>query len=180
MRYILYYLVCFTILFSCNSDDYNPITKNENLCSLEVLGIGIESQDPFYSIRTPNPFLTATHRWLWENNNENLKVFSKGEVSDDAVEYSVFEFSFNENCCITPVLLSNFNIETELILNTTTNEYETVNNIFNYSEDTFTVKVEEYKENEILKARVIYNNNPNLSKNIFVELVTDNNIEIPN
>ena len=48
------------------------------------------------------------------------------------------------------------------------------------SEDTFTAQVEEYKENEFLKASVICNNNPNLSKNIFVELVSDNNREIPN
>jgi hypothetical protein len=180
MKYFFYCIICFALLINCNSEDDCPIEEEENLCLTKDLGIGIENQDPFYSTPTPSTFLSATRRWLWENINGNLKVFSQGEVSDEAVEYRVFEFSFNENGCITPVLFSKFSIEGSVVLNTTTNEYDYLEYIYNYSEDTFTVQVEEYKENEFLKASVICNSNPNLSKNIFVELVSDNNREIPN
>ncbi|WP_299015100.1 hypothetical protein [uncultured Polaribacter sp.] len=178
MKQILYCLVYSAILFSCNSSNYNVADEENNLCYTEDLGIGIESKDPFNAAPKPNPFFSATHKWLWGNTNENLKVFSRGEVSDEAVEYSVFEFSFDENGCLVPVLFSTFIVETEITLNPATNQHEIINSILNYAEDSFTIQVEAYKENELLKAKVSSSNNLNIEKNIFAELIPENKEKI--
>ena len=175
MKPILYSLLC-VLLFSCE----NPVVDIQSLdCLTYDLDIGIEHQDPYYSNPIhPDLAMTAIDRWLWKIENDTLKIFSKADVSDETVEYHVYVFSINSKGCLTPVLYSNFDIEIEIVLNQTTNEYESFSHISKYSEDTFALKVEEYIGNQLLKARITYDTKKHAPKDIYVELIQDNYYEM--
>ncbi len=192
-KIVLLSSIAFSLLSACHSDD--PLSSIENTeqtaiidssstieldgCEVEYVGIIEENRDPFYTIQTPSLFMEATRIWLWQENDGILSVFSRGDVSDETVEYSVYEFSVDEKNCLHPLLYSNFQIEVEIVLNPITNIYDFLSHKYNYSEYNFTLQVQEYIHESQLLAKVNVQNNSNLNQGIFIDFNLDNYYEIP-